>query len=238
MPWLETSLMDQRMQFIVDYQRGLQSVTELADRFAISRKTAYTWIERHEAEGAAGLADRRRRPHACPHETPQAIVDAVLEARRHHPRWGAKKLLRILSRKDPREIGPARTTVCDLLKRHDLIPKTRRRPSLSHPGRPLTPMTEPNGIWTADFKGQFKTRDAPIVIRSPSSMGTVGICSPAKGCAPRRSSWPGRSSAAPSRSTACRASSARTTGCRSPRRRSGACRSSRCGGSASASTRN
>ena len=24
---------------------------------------------------------------------------------------------------------------------------------------PLTPMTEPNGIWTTDFKGQFKTRD-------------------------------------------------------------------------------
>ena len=70
MPWLETSLMDQRMQFIVDYQRGLQSVTELADRFAISRKTAYKWLDRHEADGAAGLADRSRRPHACPHETP------------------------------------------------------------------------------------------------------------------------------------------------------------------------
>ena len=134
MPWLETSLMDQRMQFIVDYHRGLQSVTEFAERFDISRKTAYKWIARYEADGATGLADRSRRPQTCPHETPQAIVDAVLEARRHHPRWGAKKLLRILSRKDPREIWPARTTVCDLLKRHDLIPKTRRRPSLSHPG--------------------------------------------------------------------------------------------------------
>jgi transposase InsO family protein len=86
-------------------------------------------------------------------------VDAILEARRHHPRWGAKKLRRILTRKDPREAWPARSTICDLLKRHDLIPKTRRHPRLSHPGRPLTPMTEPNGIWTADFKGQFKTRD-------------------------------------------------------------------------------
>jgi len=38
MPWLETSPMDQRKQFIVDYHRGLQSVTELADRFGISRK--------------------------------------------------------------------------------------------------------------------------------------------------------------------------------------------------------
>ena len=157
MPWQETSLMDQRTQFIADYLRGLQTVTELADRFDISRKTAYKWIDRYE-EGA-GLSDRSRRPHSCPHETPQALVDGILEARRHHPRWGAKKLLRILRRKDPRETWPARTTVCDLLKRHDLVPKTRRGPRLSHPGRPLTPMTESNGIWTADFKGQFKTRD-------------------------------------------------------------------------------
>jgi len=159
MPWLETSLMDQRTQFIADYQRALQTVTELADRFGISRKTAYKWIDRYEHGGPSGLTDGSRRPQSCPHETPPRIVDAVLEARRHHPRWGAKKLLRILLRKDPREAWPARTTVCDLLKRHDLIPKTRRQPRLSHPGRPLTPMTEPNGIWTADFKGQFKTRD-------------------------------------------------------------------------------
>jgi len=118
--------MDQRMQFIVDYQRGLQSVTELADRFDISRKTAYKWIDRHEEDTASGLADRSRRPRSCPHETPQAIVDAVLEARRHHPRWGAKKLLRILARKDPQATWPARTTVCDLLKRHGLVPKTFR----------------------------------------------------------------------------------------------------------------
>jgi hypothetical protein len=83
----------------------------------------------------------------------------VGEARRR----GAKKLLLIFRRKAPRETWPARTTVRDLMKRHDLIPKTRRQPRLSHPGRPLTPMTEPNGIWTADFKGQFKTRDGIVV---------------------------------------------------------------------------
>jgi len=151
--------MDQRKQFITDFHRGLQSVTELAVRFDISRKTAYKWIDRHDQNGANGLTDRSRRPQSCPHETPQPIIDAVLEARRHHPRWGAKKLLRILTRKDPHATWPARTTVCDLLKRHGLVPKTRRRPRLSHSGRPLTPMTEPNAIWTADFKGQFKTRD-------------------------------------------------------------------------------
>jgi len=159
MPWQETSFMDQRKQFIGDYQRGLRPVTELAERFGISRKTAYKWIDRYEDGGPPSLTDRSRRPLSCPHATPDAVVAAVLEARRHHPRWGAKKLLRILRRKAPGTAWPARSTVCDLLKRHDLVPKTRRRSPLSHPGRPLTPMTAPNGIWTADFKGQFKTRD-------------------------------------------------------------------------------
>src|SRR5258705_13595191 len=106
MPWLETSLMDQRTQFIADYQRALQTVTELADRFDISRKTAYKWIDRYEHGGPSALPDRSRRPQSCSHETPQRIVAAVLEARRHHPRGGAKKLLRILRRKDPREAWP------------------------------------------------------------------------------------------------------------------------------------
>ncbi len=77
MPWLETSPMDQRMQFIADYQRGLQSMTELADRFDISRKTAYKWIDRYEEAGPSGLTDRSRRPHQCPHATAQELVDTI-----------------------------------------------------------------------------------------------------------------------------------------------------------------
>jgi homeodomain-containing protein len=89
-------------------------------------KPGYKWIDRYE-EGA-GLSDRSRRPHSCPHETPQALVDGILEARRHHPRWGAKKLLRILRRKDPRETWPARTTVCDLLFDRQPVPDAQAQP--------------------------------------------------------------------------------------------------------------
>jgi hypothetical protein len=40
MPWQETLLMDQRVQFIADYQRDVFDLAELARRFGISRKTA------------------------------------------------------------------------------------------------------------------------------------------------------------------------------------------------------
>ena len=81
MPWQETSFMDQRKQFIGDHQRGLQPVTELAERFGISRKTAYKWIDRYEDGGPPSLTHRSRRPLSCPHATPDAVVTAVLEAR-------------------------------------------------------------------------------------------------------------------------------------------------------------
>ena len=45
MPWLETSPMDQRKQFIADFHRGLQSVTEL------QRQTVAAQFERHGMTG-------------------------------------------------------------------------------------------------------------------------------------------------------------------------------------------
>ena len=61
MPWRETLLMDQRVQFIADYQRDVFDVADLARRYGISRKTAYKWIDRYAAGGPAGLVDRSRR---------------------------------------------------------------------------------------------------------------------------------------------------------------------------------
>ena len=151
--------MDQKVRFIADYQRGLFPVSELCDRYGISRRTGYKWIDRYETHRPTGLHDLSRRPHSCPHQTPSDVTEALLEARRRHPRWGAKKLLRIVSRRHPHWEWPARSTTCDILKRHGLVPKSRRRPRLGHPGRPDTPMRAPNEIWTADFKGHFRTRD-------------------------------------------------------------------------------
>ena len=163
MPWSRTTPMDQRIRFIADFQRHFFSLTELCSRFGISRKTAYKWIERYESDGPVGLKDRSRRPHVCPHQTPAAVVEALLECRRRHPTWGAKKLLHILSRRHPAWEWPSRSTAADLLRRHGLISGRRRRAYPSHPGRPMTPMDEPNAIWTADFKGQFRTRDGQYV---------------------------------------------------------------------------
>jgi transposase InsO family protein len=159
MPWKEILPMDQRVRFVVDVERGGLSMSELCERYGVSRKTGYKWLARYADGGAPALAERSRRPAFSPQETPSAIVDALIEGRQRHPTWGAKKLLWLVGRKHPGWSLPARSTVCDLLKRHGLVRSPRRRRLPGHPGKPMSAMAAPNDVWCADFKGQFRTRD-------------------------------------------------------------------------------
>jgi putative transposase len=157
MPWSETSTMDQKTQFIADYLREVLSVTELCELYGISRKTGYKWIDRYIHNGPAGLEEYSRRPHQTPNQTAPEIIEALLEIRRRHPTWGAKKLLPILHKRHPNWELPGRSTVCAILNRNGLVPKKRRRRHIGHPGKPSSQMLAPNDIWCADFKGHFKT---------------------------------------------------------------------------------
>ena len=44
MPWTETDPMTERHNFILALDEGLLSMTELCERFGISRKTGYKWL--------------------------------------------------------------------------------------------------------------------------------------------------------------------------------------------------
>ena len=159
MPWDQTSTMDQKRLFIADYIARSFTIAELCDRYGVSRPTGYKWIYRFHDRGLAGLEELSRRPRHCPHQTSEDLVEEILELRRKHPFWGAKKLLKILCKRQPKETWPARSTISDLLKRHNLIEKKRRRKYPGHPGKPETSMDAPNDTWCADFKGEFKTAD-------------------------------------------------------------------------------
>lgn len=157
MPWSQTSPMDQRTQFIADYLRDVLNITELCDLYGISRKTAYKWIDRYLRQGPAGLEERSRRPRVSPHRTPDEVTQALLEARRRHPSWGGKKLLALVHKRHPNWNLPHRATVCDILSRHGMVAKKRSRRHIGHPGKPTTAILAPNDVWSADYKGQFRT---------------------------------------------------------------------------------
>ena len=157
MPWSQTSPMDQRTQFIADFLRDCLSITELCQLYNVSRKTGYKWIERYLRSGPAGLEERSRKPRRSPNATADEIVTAILEARRRHPSWGGKKLLTLLHKRCPRWELPGRSTVCDILSRHGMVAKRPARRRIGHPGKPTSAILAPNDVWSADYKGQFRT---------------------------------------------------------------------------------
>lgn len=159
MPWNQTSPMNERTLFVADVLRSVQTFSDVCAQYNISRTTGYKWLDRHREEGPAGLHERSRRPLSCPTQTPAPVVEAIVQARQRHPKWGPKKLARILSSKDPALELPARSTISNILNRQGLIAKVRRHSAPGHPGKPIQNMDAPNATWCTDFKGHFRTGD-------------------------------------------------------------------------------
>jgi putative transposase len=151
--------MDQRVAFIADWLRDEWTMTELAARYQISRKTAYKWVERYDADPEHGLAERSRAPHVHGRAMADEIRRAVLALRRAHPRWGPKKLRAMLAERAPRIGWPAASTMGDLLRREGLSTARRRTRYTVPLTQPLAAARMPNDVWTADFKGWFRTGD-------------------------------------------------------------------------------
>lgn len=149
----------QRRAFYRDHESGQWSMTELCQRFQISRPTGYKWIERIREEGLEAVEDRSRAPDRHPNQTPGKLEREILALREKYG-WGAKKLLHILKRRHPHEDLPARSTVNAILDRHGKLRKSRRRRKWAHPGAARLRTDAPNQVWPADFKGQFKTKDS------------------------------------------------------------------------------
>jgi transposase InsO family protein len=155
---METNVLEQRRQFVRDFESGHWSMSELCERYGVTRPTGYKWMARHRAGGDAGLTNRSRAPHQCPHRTNGDLEALILAARREYG-WGAKKLLQVLRNRHPDRSWPARSTLNTILERHALLHKNRRRRKWTHPGAAPIHTDAPNQVWPADFKGQFKTGD-------------------------------------------------------------------------------
>lgn len=158
MPWMETCPVKERMRFVVALESGLYSMSEACERFGISRVTGYKWWKRFN-DGDEVLQDRSRRPKSSPGRTDEEIERLVIELRKSHPSWGPEKLLDVLSQRHRNVELPARSTTAAILKREGLIKKPRVRRNHHHPGQPFVETHEANDLWTADYKGEFKTLD-------------------------------------------------------------------------------
>ena len=146
MPWRDVSVMDQRREFVRLAMMEGANRRELCRRFGISSKTGYKWLAR-QAGDETSFEDRSRRPHASPRCSEAAAEARVLAVRDAHPVWGARKIVRCLTREG--HPAPAASTVHAILQRHGRIipPQGGERATLRFE------MAAPNQIWQMDFKG-------------------------------------------------------------------------------------
>jgi transposase InsO family protein len=154
MPWKELRAMDQKTQMIKLWRSDRYTITDLSILHDVSRKTIYKWIRRYQAEGTPGLEDRSRAPLHHQNATSEEIL--IIAIKKRHPQWGPKKIIASL-KGHYGEIGyPAISTVSEILKRKGLVTPRVRRHRTGPYTAPFTECKNPNDVWSADFKGQFR----------------------------------------------------------------------------------
>jgi len=154
MPWKETTTMEQKIEFICEWRTGKYTITELCNRFEISRPTAYKLVRKFEEKGYEGLRENSRAPRKHPNATAEDIVDGILQLKEKYSRWGAKKIRKLLFNDFAEKEIPSVVTVHNILKKNGLVCPQKRLRRV----KPVFPIFDPkecNQVWSADYKGKF-----------------------------------------------------------------------------------
>lgn len=154
MPWKETTTMEQKIEFICEWRTGKYTITELCQNFEISRPTAYKIINRFEEIGFDGLRELSKNPRNHPNETSENIVNGILDLKKKHPRWGAKKIKILLFNDFSKDQVPSVVTIHNILKKNGLVCPQKRFRRVK-PTYPIFDPKECNEVWSADYKGKF-----------------------------------------------------------------------------------
>jgi transposase InsO family protein len=174
MPWQEQTIVEQRREFVELAQHAAIPFGEACRRAGISRKTGYKWCQRAAREGAAGLADRSRRPRTSPARTAAAVEEVVVALRIAHPTWGGRKIHDRLIQQGVTGV-PAPSTVTGILRRHGLLAAEadapRRWQRFAH--------AAPNDLWQLDFMGHLPLADGrrvhPLTLLDDHSRFALGL---------------------------------------------------------------
>jgi transposase InsO family protein len=151
--------MDQKVALVRDYYSAEYTVDELSEIYEVSRMTIYKWIKRYREEGDKGLFDRSRAPLSHPNATPLATARNIVAVKLKHRSWGPRKVMAWLTQHYPDRQWPACSTTGDILERAGLVKPRRRKRRTPPYTQPFQECCRPNAVWSADYKGQFRTGD-------------------------------------------------------------------------------
>lgn len=147
---------EQRYRAVLEVAAGVP-VTEVAERFGVSRQAVHRWIGWYRDEGLDGLAERSHRPHAHPAQTSPEVEAAICELRRTHPRWGQRRIAFELGRNGCPGPIPSVSTIYRVLVRHglvDAVPRKRRREDYRRWERAV-----PMELWQLDIVDGIRLAD-------------------------------------------------------------------------------
>ena len=116
---------EQRYDAVLGVISEGRTVIEVASQWGVSRRTLHRWLARYEANGLEGLPDRSHRLERCPHQMPTEVEVLVLELRRAHRYWGARRLALELMRKRVTP-APSKSSVYRCLVRAGVIEPDKR----------------------------------------------------------------------------------------------------------------
>jgi len=173
MPWKESTVVEQRVQFVILAQAGVKSLTALCRQFGISRKTGYKWLERYAESGTfTSLVDQSRRPLNSPHRTDPTHEQRAVQLRQELG-WGARKLQVLLEREG---IPLSEATLNRIIKRNGLLKKEGAHRSATQ----RFERERPNELWQIDFKGPVRLlehgrRCHPLAILDDHSRYLIGL---------------------------------------------------------------
>jgi len=119
------SVTEQRYKAVLAVIAEGRTIGEVASEWGVCRQTMHRWLARYESEGLEGLGNRSFRPAHCPHQMPPGVEAMVLEMRRAHAYWGARRIAFELARKN---VQQSESAVYRCLVRAAVIdPISRRR---------------------------------------------------------------------------------------------------------------
>lgn len=184
MPWRANSPMSEKKAFVRACTNRRRHIADICTQFGISEKTGHKILKRYRESGEDGLEDRSHAVRNHPFRITEDVERVILNLKSAHPDYGPQLIHDRLIQHEPFKHWPAASSIGELLKRHGLVKSRRRRESAgrgTYLNSSLTQATEPNLVWTADFKGEFRLSSGyreycyPLTVMDLSSRFVLGI---------------------------------------------------------------
>ena len=152
---LELSVIEQRYQAVREVLDSGATITDVAKRYGVERRTLHRWLTRYANDGLGGLASRSHKPERSPLQMKPEIEARMLALRWINPGWGPRTLFNKLAKEfDP---PPSRAAIYRALVRNGVIETQKRKRKASDYKR--WERTRSMELWQMDVVGRIYLND-------------------------------------------------------------------------------